>query len=240
MTLHPLLLTLLRLMRGACAWALVGAALAQQAPAAAAGTVITTEQVRAELLAHAPDGAEAGKTVWVGLQLTHKPQWHTYWKNSGDSGLPTELTWTLPEGVSAGAIAWPLPRKIPIGNLANYGYEDTVLLPVPLTITPAYKPSLLSSGMELKLKANWLVCKLECIPEEGSFVLTLPARSSLANGAFDKALQSVPTPLKADRAGQVAIVDGRQIQLAVHGLPAAWQGRNLDFFPETPEVIATA
>ncbi len=218
----------------------MGSTWAQQTPAAAKGAVAVTEQVRAELLAHAPDGAEPGKTVWLGLQLTHKPQWHTYWKNAGDSGLPTELTWTLPDGVSAGAIEWPLPRKIPIGNLANYGYEDTVLLPVPLTITTAYKPSLLSGGMEIRLKANWLVCKQECIPEESSFVLTLPARSSISNGAFDKALQSVPAPLKAAQPGQVSIPDGRQIQLAVHGLPAAWQGKNLEFFPETPEVIATA
>ena len=75
------------------------------------GAVVTTEQVRAELLAHAPDGAAAGSTVWVGLQLAHQPEWHTYWKNSGDSGLPTQLAWTLPKGVSAGEIAWPVPRK---------------------------------------------------------------------------------------------------------------------------------
>ena len=222
----------------AFALAVASASFSQQVPAAT-GAVVTTEQVRAELLAHAPDGAETGKTVWLGLQLTHKPQWHTYWKNPGDSGLPTELTWALPEGISAGAIAWPLPRKIPIGNLANYGYEDTVLLPVPLTITPAFKPSLLSGGIEIKLKANWLVCKQECIPEEGSFILTLPTRSSVGNPAFDKALQSLPVALTSATPGQVA-VDGKQIRLAVNGLPAAWRGKNLDLFPETPEVIATA
>ncbi len=59
-------------------------------------SVVTTERVRAELLAHAPEGVEPGKPVWVGLQLAHQPKWHTYWKNSGDSGLPTQLTWTLP------------------------------------------------------------------------------------------------------------------------------------------------
>jgi DsbC/DsbD-like thiol-disulfide interchange protein len=54
-----------------------------------------------------------GKPVWVGLQITHKPEWHTYWKNSGDSGLPTVLEWTLPAGVTAGDIAWPTPQKDP-------------------------------------------------------------------------------------------------------------------------------
>src|SRR5450830_1549255 len=79
-----------------------------------AKSVVTTEHVRAELMAHAPDGADAGKKVWLGLQLTHQPNWHTYWKNPGDSGLPITLQWTLPHGVSAGDIGWPLPKKIPV------------------------------------------------------------------------------------------------------------------------------
>ena len=120
-----------------------------------AKSVVTTSQVRAELMAHAPEGADAGKRVWVGLQLAHQPEWHTYWKNSGDSGLPTVLQWTLPAGVTAGEIAWPTPRKIRIGSLANYGFEGTVLLPVPLTISSSFKPSLLSSEMDVKLKATW-------------------------------------------------------------------------------------
>jgi len=40
-------------------------------------TVVTTEQVRAELMAYAPDGVDAGKQVWVGLQIKHQPEWHT-------------------------------------------------------------------------------------------------------------------------------------------------------------------
>ena len=95
-----------------------------------ARSVVQTEQVRAELLAYAPDGVGPGQTVWLGLQLQHQPQWHTYWKNPGDSGLPTTLAWTLPPGVTAGEIAWPTPHKIAIGSLANLGFEGTVLLPV--------------------------------------------------------------------------------------------------------------
>ncbi len=212
-------------------------------------SVVTTERVRAELMAHAPDGLAPGKPVWVGLQLAHQPEWHTYWKNSGDSGLPTQLQWTLPPGVTAGEIAWPVPRKIPIGNLANYGYEGTVLLPVPLTITPEFKPSLLASlggaDLEVKLKANWLVCKKECIPEEGEFALKIPARSTTAShgATFDAALAAQPKPVLHGTRGIITEshvrIDGNAIELSVQGLPASIRGKQLEFFPETPEVIET-
>ena len=129
--------------------------------------------------------------MWLGLQLTHAPDWHTYWKNSGDSGLPTELEWTLPPGVTAGAIAWPTPRKFPLGTLANYGYDGTVLLPVPLTIDPTFT----GQAIEVKLYAAWLVCRKECIPEEGNFTLRLPVQGSTAiNGiAFEAACAAAPS-----------------------------------------------
>ena len=194
-------------------------------------------------MAHAPDGVEPGKAVWLGLQLAHQPEWHTYWMNPGDSGLPTQLQWTLPAGVSAGEIAWPVPKKIPIGTLANYGYENTVLLPVPLTISSDFKPSLLAAfgapDLEIKLKAQWLVCKKECIPEEGEFTLKIPVKSSTAfnAAAFNASTEAQP---KALSGASTAQIDGQALKLTVAGLPAALQGKTLDFFPETGDVIETA
>ena len=226
----------------AACFAFAGAAVAQTG----ARSVVTTERVRAELMAHAPQGAEAGKTVWIGLQLAHQPEWHTYWKNSGDSGLPTQLTWTLPAGVTAGEIAWPLPKKIPVGTLLNYGYEGTVLLAVPLTISPQFKPALLSGDLDIKLKALWLVCRKECIPEEGEFALKLPLRSTTAiNGAaFDAAAAAQPRPVMGSTLGITTDshvrVDGNAIRLSVQGLPVELRGKKLDLFPETAEVIESA
>jgi thiol:disulfide interchange protein len=206
---------------------------------------LTTERVRAELLAHAPQGVTASNddkitpnTVWVGLQLAHQPQWHTYWKNSGDSGLPTQLAWTLPVGVMAGDIAWPVPQKIRIGSLVNYGYEGTVLLAVPLTITPAFKPSLLNSNLDIKLKAQWLVCKKECIPEEGEFALSIPTKGSTAINAteFERAWAAQPKAL----APSSAKVKDLALEVNISGLPAALLGKTLEIFTETAEVIETA
>jgi thiol:disulfide interchange protein/DsbC/DsbD-like thiol-disulfide interchange protein len=204
-----------------------------------ASTVVQTEQVRAELMAHAPDGVDPGKTVWVGLQLTHQPQWHTYWKNAGDSGLPTQLQWTLPEGITAGDIAWPAPQKIAIGNLANYGYEGTVLLPLPLTIGPNVKPGVLGKDLEIKLFASWLVCRTECVPQDGNFVLRIAAQGStgLRGADFSAARAAQPQAFAGPALAAVA-ADG--ITFTVRGLPAAWAGKPLNLFPETTEIIETA
>ncbi|WP_371436796.1 protein-disulfide reductase DsbD family protein [Polaromonas sp.] len=198
--------------------------------------VVTTDQVRAELLAWAPDGVGPGKQVWLGLQLDHQPEWHTYWKNSGDSGLPTLLDWVLPAGVAAGEIAWPTPKKIPIGTLANYGYENTILLPVPLTVAQNFS----ASQLDVKLKAAWLVCRKECIPQEGDFSLSIPVRSStgMSSKLFQDTFAATPKSLPAG-SSQVE-VSGKAIKVSLAGLPAALQGKTLAFFPETAGVIEPA
>ena len=201
-----------------------------------ASSVVTTNEVRAELMAWAPEGVSAGKPVWLGLQIAHQPEWHTYWKNPGDSGLPTMLEWKLPAGIDAGEIAWPTPKKIPIGTLANYGYENTVLLPVPLTIAPGFS----ASQLDVKLKAAWLVCRKECIPQEGDFSLSIPLKSSTATNsqAFAAAFAAAPKPLTGSNSDIQVNPDGMKISLA--GLPAALQGKTLAFFPETGNVTEPA
>jgi len=200
---------------------------------------VQTEQVRAELVAHAPDGVDAGQTIWLGLQLQHQPHWHTYWKNPGDSGLSTQLAWTLPKGVTAGDIAWPTPQKIAIGNLANFGYEGTVLLPVPLTIAPSFAPSPLARDLEIGLTASWLVCRQECIPQEGHFVLRVPLKGSTALHGADFEAARAASPQAHTGSAQVQLAPEGLI-LTVSGLPSAWQGKALNVFPETPEIIETA
>jgi len=194
------------------------------------GATVRTDQVRAELLAHAPQGVAAGRTVWVGLQITHTKDWHTYWKNPGDSGLPTSLEWKLPAGVTAGDIQWPAPKKFPIGHLANYGYEGTVLLPVPLTLAPTYA----GGPLEVKLQASWLVCRKECIPEEGSFSLRVGDGPG-ATAAFADAASRAPRAQAAG--GSHATPQDKTLKVRVEGLPADWQQQGLEFFPETGGVI---
>ncbi len=199
--------------------------------------VVTTPRVRAELMAYAPDGVQVGKPLWLGLQLQHQAGWHSYWKNPGDSGLPTQLTWTLPAGVTAGNIQWPTPKKIPIAQLANYGYEGAVLLPVPVVVSGGFQA--VGADITVSLKARWLVCKTECVPEEGEFTLKLPVRGStaLSRPLFDSTQSNLP---KAHVGKATFVSQGSLLRLSVSGLPTQWQGKQLDAFPENADIIETA
>ena len=208
------------------------------AQAAGASAVVTTEQVRAELLAHAPEGVAPGKPLWLGLQIQHQPGWHTYWKNPGDSGLPTTLNWQLPAGVSADAIAWPTPGRLPVGPLINYGYKGALLLPVPVSVGPGFA----ASTLDVKLNAQWLVCKDVCIPQQGEFTLSIPvlASTALHTAAFDAARAAVPQPVAGAQASAELVDNAQALHVTVNGLPAALRGRELAFFPETAGVTDPA
>jgi thiol:disulfide interchange protein len=201
-----------------------------------AGPVVTTDQVRAELVAHAPQGIGEGQPLSLGLFITHQPHWHTYWKNPGDSGLPTRLTWTLPPGFVAGDIQWPTPKQLPVGPLLNYGFEGELLLPVQVAVPPGFK----ADAVDVKLEAMWLVCKDVCIPESGEFQLRVPVRAATAlHGArFDTTLAAQPRP--AEGAVTTAKVEGDALVIEAKGLPASLRGKEVAFFAEQPGVIEHA
>ena len=116
-----------------------------------------------------------GKPFSVGLLLRMAPGWHTYWKFSGDAGLPTEIKWTLPPGWKAGDIQWPIPLKtIDPGDIQTYGYQDEVLLIQEIT-PPA---NIDSSPVKLSAQADWLVCERICIPGNATVELELPTATS--------------------------------------------------------------
>lgn len=201
--------------------------------ALAPGAVVQTPQVRAELLAHAPQGWGAGKPVSLGLWLQHRPGWHTYWLNPGDAGAATTLEWTLPSGADASAIRWPTPGKQRVGKLANYGYEDAVLLTVPLTISAPLR----DASFTVRLKASWLVCEKECIPQDGEFAVSWPSGAPWTRHAaqFEATARALPVPLRSAQASAQARPDGLLVQ--VPGLPESWHGKALTLFPETPELL---
>jgi len=150
--------TCVRILRTAFAAMLLGLCIAS---ARAAHT-------QAQLLL-ADDSARPGDTVLAGLRLKMEPDWHTYWKNPGAAGMATKIDWELPPGVTAGEIQWPIPEKIPPPEVITYGYDNEVMLLVPLKLGADLKPG----PLQLKAKVSWLECKEQCIPADGDVQATL-------------------------------------------------------------------
>jgi thiol:disulfide interchange protein DsbD len=185
-----------------------------------------TATLAADVAAVAP-----GEAFRVGLRLRLAPGWHSYWRNAGDAGAPTELALTLPAGAAAGPIAWPAPERIEYGPLVNFGYKGEVLLPAEIRAPAGLAPG---GTFRVEAEATWLVCEQVCIPEEGRFALTLPVAgtpvpSPVAAPLFEANAARLPreAPWTA-RAGAT----GRQASLTVAG-PGLAPGLVQDafFFP---------
>ena len=130
--------------------------------------------VRTELLADT-NAIVPGKPFTVGLLLRMAPGWHTYWKFSGDAGLPTELKWKLPPGWKSGEVQWPIPLKtVDPGDIQTYGYVHEVLLRQEITPPPKIE----NSTIKLVADASWLVCEKICIPGSATLELELPVSAS--------------------------------------------------------------
>jgi len=192
---------------------------------------VKTDHVTAQIVAE-PGTLRPGKTLWVMLHLKLKDGWHTYWQNPGDSGQPPQITWTLPDGVTAGEIHWPYPERLPYGPLLDYGYSHDAYHLVPITLSetwPEGKP------VELSAKADWLVCADICVPEGGTFDLALsttdsPRQTSIeAATLFQKARERLP--VETEWAAGLSQTDDKAV-LTVAG--AGLQGdavRKATFFP---------
>ena len=117
----------------ACLAAGTGCRTQAQTPLPSFGGSLAAHHTQVKLILSA-DTAKPGDTILAGVDLKMEPGWHTYWKNPGAAGMATQIKWQLPPGISAGEIQWPLPEKFPPAEVTTYGYENEVMLLVPLTI----------------------------------------------------------------------------------------------------------
>lgn len=207
---------------------------------ALAGPIVNSGHIESELVAQEA-GIAPGGTIYVALRQKIVPGWHTYWRNPGDAGEPTKITWTLPEGWTAGDMVWPTPKKTRLGPLLDYAYEGEILIPTPITAAADAKP-----GTTLSLTADvfYLVCEQVCIPEEAKLSLLLPVVADAPKpdpkwgAVIGKVLADAPKP-----AGLKAVfkLEGQALKLAVTG--GLLKGADMAgayFFPYSPKVIEHA
>jgi len=209
----------------------VSAALAQ-------GLRTPPDLVRSNLVAE-PAAVAGAQPFTLAVRMQVKPGWHVYWRNPGDSGLPPEVTWTLPAGFNAGAIRWPAPERIPIATLMNYGYEGEVTLLVPVTPPPSLDPA---NPVEIQAKLTYLVCETECVPGSADLALTLPVGAAPPDpdnaALFARARAALPAPalwpLQLSSQG-----DTVQLDFAAPGLKPE-SIRNAAYFPYAETAIDNA
>ena len=202
---------------------------------------VKTPHVEAEIISRLA-AVQPGQQIEVALRLKIIDHWHTYWQNPGDSGLPTKLTWTLPEGFSAGPIEWPYPKPLPLGPLMNFGYDGEVLHLVKLQTPTSLKSS---SNITLKAKAEWLVCSDVCIPESADLSIDLPVVGSSPlpdsrwTSAFREAQLALPGTLPGWKT-EARIENGKAILTLAAPPGVKVEASELYFYPLRDEIIANA
>jgi thiol:disulfide interchange protein DsbD len=171
-------------------------------PARAASSSADTPHVRVELLV--PAGVLVGDISNkfpndAGLYFKLEPGWHIYWKNPGDAGEPPHIQWTLPAGITAGPMQFPAPKRLPLGPLMDFGYEDEVLFPFKMYVAEGFH----GGPVTLHAKVDWLVCRERCIP--GNAELEVQTKSYVGMWdmgytrppLFQQFIDRIPKPLPA-------------------------------------------
>jgi DsbC/DsbD-like thiol-disulfide interchange protein/cytochrome c biogenesis protein CcdA len=188
--------------------------------------------VHMQLIAES-DRPAPGSEVTLAFAATPDRGWHAYWQNPGDAGLPARAEWTLPPGVAAGAIRYPVPGRLTIAGLVNYVYEQPYALLVTLKV-----PEGASGNLPIQVKLDYLVCTdAICVPETTKLTTTL----SVGDGAitperrarFDRWRMALPKPLGAEARFQV---EAGKLRLGIP-FPAAAEARDAYFYPLTADAI---
>ena len=158
------------------------------APAAAQPARVNA--IQPELVAEGP--VRPGGEVELAIVMHTKDGWHGYWRNPGDAGLPMQVQWTLPPGVSLGELRYPVPERLTIAGLMNYVYNGDHAILLRLKAPPGA-----TGTIPIRAEAQWLACTDKiCVPERGRFSLNVPVGDSgAANRArFDRWRQLLPQP----------------------------------------------
>ena len=178
--------------------------------------------IEPELVAEA--AAAPGGEVELAILMKTKPEWHGYWLNPGDAGLPMEIEWTMPPGFSVGPLRYPVPTRLTVAGIMNYVYEDDYAV-----LTRLKVPEGASGTVPISAKARWLACTdTICVPEQGEFSLQLQVGGkSTRDARFDGWQRALPRPLVTPATFEIA---GDRLRLGIP-LPRDVQVDQPYFFP---------
>lgn len=182
------------------------------------------------------DAVTSQQKIWLAVHFQLKPNWHVYWKNPGDSGLPPTFKVTANHPILVEDTLYPPPQRIPVNHLINYGYYDGATYYVPIVLQSSAK----TGRLALKIDASWLVCLEECIPEKATFNITLPIQdSALRAKQYSSINKSVSEILNLSALPASAEIDNQQLVLQFENEP--WSTQSIleaYFFAEKEDYLA--
>jgi thiol:disulfide interchange protein DsbD len=213
--------------------------LAFSLPALAASASADVEHLHVQFVMPATT-LHRGETAQAGLYFKLEKGWHVYWKNAGDSGEPPHVKWTLPQGITASELQFPAPKRLPLGPLMDFGYEDEVLFP--FAVTAASDAN--TGAVPLHAHVSWLVCREVCIPGKADLGVQRTVTDGTGAATPDAADLELITRLgdRLPRALPASAKAGFAVTSTGYRLTIETGQRETEasFFPADQDVIANA
>ena len=102
---------------------------------------------------------EGQSQTLIGIRMDMQENWHTYWKNPGDSGGPIKVKWSHDDNISISELYWPTPILIPYEPLMTYGYKNFVIFPFEINNSN-------DKNSFIEANIDFLICDDICVPEK--------------------------------------------------------------------------
>lgn len=178
----------------------------------------------------------AGQSFYLALRLDHNKDWHTYWKNPGDSGQPVQVIWEQTGSGQVEEMQFTTPVVIPTPPLVTYGYKDEVFLPFKANVDQAA-----ATGQTITFKgtAKWLECRDICLPASADISQSVRVSAQPVKSRWHKSIhKTIEThlPQKADDWRQQAVYGAESIQLTFQP-PQGFARETFRFLPYSSGVI---
>ena len=196
--------------------------------------LVDAPNMQVELLSSAQSVAP-GDTFTLALRMLPDADWHFYWENPGDTGLPTKIEWQDSQGLQYSELLWPTPSRADYLGFINYGYYGETLLLTEVTV-PQDSP--IGETLAIEAKADWLVCEEVCIPGRATLNLNLEVsdftQASAWSGQISQAYEKIPEDL-GRLAGGYRVDNGFFVAVE---LPQQFQSyRPIEFYPLTQNLV---
>ncbi|MGO8910875.1 MAG: protein-disulfide reductase DsbD domain-containing protein [Bradyrhizobium sp.] len=179
-------------------------------------------------------GSHSGSVLLGGIAVQLDPGWKTYWRTSGDSGVPPRFDFSKSDNIEAVTVLWPAPMQFDDGaGGTSLGYHNQVVLPLRIVPKNADRP------VTLRADVSYAVCEKICIPVEANAELAFASVASTEDSVLFAALDTVPKPASIGdpnpltirdikREGKstvlvdVVVPDARPVNLFVEGPTPDW------------------